>query len=218
MRGERLKILRKQLHLSQHELAEKMGLKYYQVRDIELGKVDLDLPMSKLLHFLTGVNEDWLLNGTGEMLLQKMKEEERPNGEFVYVPMVKGKIRGGPGIIPDNRVDIRLAFRHEWIKRKGDPREMALIRVTGDSMEPTLYSGDIVLVNLSKNYVDPQGGIYALYFKGDEEISIKRLSKVHPSGKILVSSDNKEYPPFEIDPEDIYINGKIIWYGREIER
>ncbi len=49
---------------------------------------------------------------------------------------------------------------------------MSLIRVIGDSMEPTLGSGDIVLIDHSpRNYVDPHGGIDAIVVR--EEIMLK---------------------------------------------
>lgn len=80
-----------------------------------------------------------------------------------------------------------------------------------------LYSGDIVLVDHSRNFVDPHGGIYAIVV--DNEIMIKRIQVLYPQKKMLIISDNKDkYPPVEAEPEQVIINGKIIWFGREIER
>ena len=94
---------------------------------------------------------------------------------------------------------------------------MAVIRVTGDSMEPTLISGDLVLIDLSRRTIDPQGGIYAVSF--GEEIMIKRLQQTYHSVKII--SDNVKYDVIELTGDsiaDLEINGKAIWYGRELER
>jgi len=135
--------------------------------------------------------------------------------DFVYIPMVEGKISAGKGLIPDTDVEIKLAFRYDFIKRYGDPHKMSLIRVEGDSMEPTFYSGDIVLVDHQRNYVAPQGGIYAITF--DDLIMVKRL-QVNPDRTIKIISDNPRYEPAIVKPEDITINGKVIWFSRVIEK
>ncbi|MBZ0158424.1 MAG: helix-turn-helix transcriptional regulator [Alphaproteobacteria bacterium] len=214
--GKRIKGIRGKI--TQAKFAEMLHVSQGNVSKYERGMLPDALTLKRIAE-IGQCSVEWLLTGEGPMSLQAVKEEEKPNDDFVYVPMVKGRISAGGGVVADNTVDVRLAFRQEWIRRKGDPAHMSLIRVTGDSMEPTLYSGDVVLVNHDKQYIDPQGGIYALWFRGDDEISIKRLQIVYPSRKIMVFSDNKEkYPPFEIEAGDIHINGKIIWYGRELER
>jgi phage repressor protein C with HTH and peptisase S24 domain len=139
------------------------------------------------------------------------------NGEeFVSIPRVSGRISAGGGLIPDNAIEMRIAFRRDWIQRKGSSQNMSLIRVAGDSMEPTLQSGDVVLIDHGRNYVDPHGGIYAIVM--DDEIVLKRLQIIYPTRKIKVISDNLRYEPSEIEPDQIKINGKVIWCGREIER
>jgi phage repressor protein C with HTH and peptisase S24 domain len=136
--------------------------------------------------------------------------------EFIYIPQVSGKISAGGGLVADNTIDMRIAFRREWIQRKGDALNMSIIRVQGDSMEPTLMSGDIVLVDHGRNYVDPHGGIYAIA-PGDL-IMIKRLQLIYPSAKLRIISDNSRYQPIEAEPEKVIINGKVIWFGWELER
>lgn len=135
---------------------------------------------------------------------------------FVLIPQVRGEIGAGGHLLPDDTVELQIAFRKEWIQRRGDPKQMSLIRVSGDSMEPTLQSGDLALVDRGKNYVDPQGGIYAIAI--DQAIMIKRIQVLHPSMRLKVISDNARYESIETDSEKLLINGKVIWFGREIER
>lgn len=137
-------------------------------------------------------------------------------GEFVYVPQLEGKICCGNGIAPENAIKTQIAFRRDWISRKGNPADMCLIKVAGDSMEPTLFSGDMVLVDHSRNYLDPHGGIYAVYV--DDAIMIKRLHAEYPTTKVRIISDNPKYRPIEVDADQVKINGKVIWFGRELER
>jgi len=138
-----------------------------------------------------------------------------PGEDFVFVPQVSGRISAGAGLSPENDVDVRVAFRKAWIKKKGSPDKMSLIKVKGDSMEPTLLSGDMILVDHSKNFIDPQGGIYAIVI--DDMIMIKRL-QVLGQGRIRVVSDNPRYDAIEVNADELAINGKVLWYCRDLER
>lgn len=223
--GDRIKQLRKSQNLTQQAFAKALGISAGYVSEIEQGN---KMPGSEVLLSLKQVfhiNTDWLLTGEGEMERGKKEKPlmvcEEPaiyykEGDFIYVPMVSGKISAGGGLIPETTVELKLAFRRDWIQRHGDPRNMSLIRVSGDSMEPTLYSGDVVLVDHNRNYIDPQGGIYAIAM--DDIIMIKRLQVIYPGKKIRIISDNPKYEHLEAEPEQVIIIGKVIWFGREIER
>lgn len=138
------------------------------------------------------------------------------DGDFIFIPRVSGEISAGGGLLPDDTIEMRIAFKKDWIAKKGDPHNMSLIRVSGDSMEPTLCSGDIVLVDHNRNYVDPHGGIYALSM--DSMIMLKRVQMMCHTQKLKIISDNEKYEPIETSPEQVSINGKVIWFAREIER
>jgi len=158
-------------------------------------------------YVLTG--KETMKPGKGEPALQKQAETD-----YTYVPQVNGKISAGTGSVPDNVIEMRVAFRKEWIARKGSAKDMVLIKVSGDSMDPTLLSGDLVLIDRGRKYFEPQGGIYAIAL--DDTIMIKRVQLIGDRVKII--SDNKMYEPFEVRADQIKINGKVIWFARELER
>jgi phage repressor protein C with HTH and peptisase S24 domain len=168
-------------------------------------------------------NPMWLFKGEGEPFpgarakYEDVCGPERPTftDEFALVPQVAGSISAGGGLIPDEGVDLRVAFRRDWIARKGRSQNMSLIKVRGDSMEPTLLDGDLVMVDHGRNSIASQGGIYAISI--NDEIMIKRVMPVYPD-KLLVISDNKQYPPQEWAAENVRVNGKVIWYARDLER
>lgn len=171
-----------------------------------------------------GLSLNWLLTGqiatkhTGTEAKSREKDSIHPEhaGElgFTYVPQVSGRISAGAGFAPENSIEMRVAFRKEWIARKGNAKDMVLIKVSGDSMEPTLLNGDLVLVDRGRNYLEPQGGVYAIAL--DDVIMIKR---VQPTGdRVRIISDNKMYEPFEVTADQVNINGKVIWFARELER
>ena len=121
------------------------------------------------------------------------------------MPLMQGRISAGGGLIPDNSIEMHCAFHKEWIARKGDYRKMSLIPVLGDSMAPTLLDGDVVLVNHNVNSITVSGGIYAIVL--EDEILIKRIEKLIPSGQLKVKGDNPDYESFIVDPPQIIING-----------
>jgi transcriptional regulator with XRE-family HTH domain len=81
--NERLRKIRIALGLTQKELAEKMGMSWYQVKDMETGKVKISNPIAKLLYYEVGANPSWLLTGKDEMFIKKQKEEEGMKPDFI---------------------------------------------------------------------------------------------------------------------------------------
>ncbi len=215
--GKRIKELRKDLGLTQTEFAQNIYRDKSTISKIENEELDLSSSMRTAICKEFGVREEWILTGEGEKFdKERISDENDPKGEFVYVPQVSGKISAGGGLVPENHIEMRIAFRRAWIMKRGDPKNMALIKVSGDSMEPTLQSGDLVLVDHSRDYLDPHGGIYAVAV--DDTIMIKRLQPEYPNKKVQIISDNPKYKVMEAQIEQIHINGKVIWFGREIER
>ena len=105
--------------------------------------------------------------------------------------------------------------RSDFLHRKGNPREMVLMRVSGDSMEPEIMDNDIVLIDQGKRDVTP-GRLYAIGF--DEAIYLKRIDIL--PGKVILKSTNAAYPPVELDTrgdcEDAFrVIGRVLWCGRE---
>ncbi|MCX5841938.1 MAG: helix-turn-helix transcriptional regulator [Deltaproteobacteria bacterium] len=67
--NNRLKLLRKSIKLTQKEFAERVCLKWYQIKDMEVGKVKIDSNTAKMFYHEFNANPDWLLTGKGEMFL-----------------------------------------------------------------------------------------------------------------------------------------------------
>lgn len=222
---DRLKILTNILGLNLKEFSAKTGIPYQSLLKYLSGERRPTEDNLQKMAIHLGINLNWLLTGEGEMFIQKQEplvvaktpSTEDIDKDFVLIPMVS-KISATKGLAPleDSEVEMKLAFRLDWIRRKGNHTKMSLIRVEGDSMEPTLYSGDIVLVDGNRNYIDLHGGIYAILV--EDSIMIKRIQLLFTEKKLKIISDNPKYEPLIVSPDVIHIIGKIIWIGREIER
>jgi len=215
--GYNLKRLRMKRGLTQQELAHALGFKNFAlISNYERGTKGIGKKMLKKLAEFFGVPyQEFFKPPLEEKSLQVLETASEYQTDYVFIPLVEGRISAGRGLVPDTNVEIKLAFRRDWIVRIGDPANMSLIRVEGDSMEPTLYSGDIVLVDHNRNFISHDGGIYAIVI--DDSILIKRLQVLYPERKIKVISDNPRYEPFIVSPGEIIINGKIIWFARMID-
>ena len=134
--------------------------------------------------------------------------------EFSMVEKKKGAISAGPGLTPTDDVDFQLAFRNDWLEKYGGVNKLVALQVEGDSMTPELKEKDVVLINKNIKEVSLGGGIYAIKWKGN--ILVKRLQVNPQVGTVLIKSDNPSYETLEMNLDDIEIEGKIIWYGREI--
>lgn len=74
--NERLKLLRKNLDLTQQEFADRIGSKRNTIAKYE---TDTNVPSAAVISLICrefNVSEEWLRNGTGEMFIQQTPDEE----------------------------------------------------------------------------------------------------------------------------------------------
>jgi phage repressor protein C with HTH and peptisase S24 domain len=128
--------------------------------------------------------------------------DELPEGMHVLIPRVAVDLSAGNGKTAWH-VEERdpLPFLVDYIKRLGiKPQSAVVVKVSGDSMERTLFDDDSVIVNTAEAEVK-DNGVYALIM--DNDLMVKRLFK-RPGGGLLVVSDNKDrYPSFEVQSDDL---------------
>ena len=157
------------------------------------------------------VNPDWLEKGTGSKVLSPNIYHEI----FLQVPKIKARLSAGGGSF-ETEPDIKefYSFRKDWLNKKGKARDMVLMDIFGNSMEPELKEGDTVLIDQSQKAV-LAGAIYAVGF--DDTIVVKRLEK-RPKELVLLS-ENERYPIMRFRDEEmdsVRIIGKVIWVCREM--
>jgi phage repressor protein C with HTH and peptisase S24 domain len=143
------------------------------------------------------------------------KQARRIDG-FILVPLFNVAASAGGGVlVPEEEVIDRLAFKEEWIKQDHgvNPSDLALITTIGDSMEPTLRAGDMILLDKSVETVKDEA-VYA--FLVDGMLLIKRV-RWEADGGLSLLSDNSLYSPVVISKErkpEPRVVGRLIWAGR----
>lgn len=166
---------------------------------------------------MNGQGGDWELRppNLNHPVSEKEDDPSTPS-EFAIVPKYKAKLSGGPGSLEtSDQIEANLMFRTEFLLRKGQVDKMALFEVTGESMQPFIYHGDVVLVDTSVNDIEQiiAGKTYA--FRENGTVLIKRLSV--QGGAIIASSENHQMnPPYHLDTESFYLIGRVVWVGHEV--
>lgn len=90
-----------------------------------------------------------------------------------------------------------------------------LVEVIGDSMQPTLYPGDRIMVNTADRRPSPPG-IFALW--DGLGLVVKRVEHIPNTDPLIyrISSDNPHHATYERTEEEVNIVGRVVWYGRRI--
>jgi phage repressor protein C with HTH and peptisase S24 domain len=152
-----------------------------------------------------------------ESMLGGPETAEQPAG-LISVNRSFVRASAGPGAIPAAEASRPyFAFDERWLKALtgSAPPNLSIIRVEGDSMAPTLNSGDDILVDLGDSMNRLRDGIYVL--RADDVLVVKRLA-IHPAGRrVTVQSDNPAYPDWpDCDIDEIHCIGRVIWAGRKL--
>lgn len=171
------------------------------------------------------VRVEWLATGEGPMYSEVCRfcEEVTVNhgeqGAQInlddYVMVLRYGVQAGAGSEPvesDQCVDF-LAFRRRWVACLGLQADcLALIRAVGDSMEPTIKDGFLLLVDLRQQEIKVDA-IYVL--RMGHELVVKRCQKLF-AGEIKMISDNPAYDE-QLIPADqvgkLEIIGRVVWGG-----
>ncbi len=173
------------------------------------------------------INPAWMLTGKGpahsadrqgDSPLCDGDEEAVDSENYVYIPLYNVVASGGDGSFPeDEEIVDALAFKREWIRSelRANPKDLALVMMTGESMEPTLGKDDVLLVNRRVGG-SRSDGIYLV--RSGDALLVKRLQFM-PTGDVRVISDNQSYEPFTVHPESenttFRIIGRVVWAGKK---
>ena len=122
---------------------------------------------------------------------------------------------GAEASVDNDGVRTMLQFSVRWLKERGlRPSSCRIIRVRGESMEPTLPDGAIILVDLATEH--PKSGRIFVIRTGDG-LTVKRLAKNTRVGWLLESDHpQRSLWPTQPWPEDAEIVGEVRWVGRSL--
>lgn len=161
----------------------------------------------------TGRSIDWMLTGCEQQTYQVPDD-------FTAVPLLPEAVSAGDGreaSANDGEAADHVLFRREFLRSLSvNPQKAALLTVRGDSMEPTLSSGDLILADTGDQDIST-AGVFVISVDGSA--MVKRLMR-RGDGSVMVISDNQQlYPPETVaaDRADLFrVIGRVRWYGRAV--
>ena len=202
--NERVKLIRKQLGMTQEQLAQRLGIGKAALSMIETGKAGLSARNRNILVQELNVNPEWLEGGKGNMFnaepdLTAYMHRTDNSLPLQSVPLYS--IEGTAGLVP-LFADQAQAKPVNFIHIPNLPKCDGAIYIVGDSMYPLLKSGDIVFYKQVHDIMHSiiWGEMYLISFDidGDEYVSVKYLQKSDIPDHIVLVSYNEHHKPMEI--------------------
>ena len=230
--GVRLRTAIARAGLTQSEVARQLGLDRsvvtHWIKDSQAPEPALLPDLARIL----GTTFEALL--LGDDVPSRANPDAQHLGGFIHISRTTRQIGAGPGFVDPLDDPKDYAFAAEWLKRMGisnpqehDPRlgVYKVAKTFGDSMEPTIRPGAVLLADLGPRGKGHQrvesGHIYVLKQPGEGGLQVKRAA-VKPRGEQLVIwGDNRSYPPETISLEGRslpeVVVGRVRWIGHEEE-
>ena len=170
--NQRVKLIRKELGMTQEQLAQHLGIGKAALSMIETGKAALSSRNRNILVQELNVNPDWLETGKGCM--------------FNAEPDLTSYL---------HRTDNSLPLPNL-------PKCDGAIYIVGDSMYPLLKSGDIVLYKQLHDIGDVFWGdmyLLSIDIDGEEYVTVKYIQKSDRKGYVKLVSQNPHHADKEVE-------------------
>lgn len=179
--GDNIRIKRKEMGLSQKELANALHLSQSVIAGYESDQRKPSYDVLAALSDFFGVSQSYLLTG--------IEDDNIELPQTKRVPLL-GDVAAGQPLYCEENVD-------EYVDCPDSKADFAL-RIKGSSMEPTFHTGDIVFFKETETADD--GKIVAFVFDG-ERATVKRMK--HNGDDLCLCGDNPLFPSIVVKPEQL---------------
>lgn len=193
-----------ELQWTQDELAEKIGRNRVTVSRWLNGRAPIDKATMLLL----------------QQLLQQhaLAPLEEASG-VVRIPIYDLTASAGGGAFNMDECEVveQMPFPSSWIQHKlrVSPRQLSGLRIEGDSMEPVARSGDLIILDRSKQH--PGDGYYVLNIEGT--VVFKKTQWQADRRTLRVLSENPVYQEMVFDEHNaaqISVIGRAVYCIRAL--
>ena len=162
------------------------------------------------------VRPEWLLLGTPPVA------DDDDSGDWethlsntnTAVPIYDVAVSAGDGVVALEEAPQDFhGFPKDYLASMGQPSNMKMIKVRGESMEPEIQSDSYVMFDLGQ--CTPADAVFVV--RTDDMLQVKRLSLLGGKKAELLST-NPAYRPIPVDLDDpsFQIIGRVTWSGRKM--
>jgi phage repressor protein C with HTH and peptisase S24 domain len=163
------------------------------------------VPYEEILEFcaIKKISANWLFF---DQAVDMLIEETNKFFNIRYYADIRASAGGGAEVFDETYETITLdeKIMHNMVGLGNT--ELEAIHVDGESMEPTLQDGSIVFVDRTQSNINRDGIFIASTTAG---LFIKRIRQ-RADGMVELISDNKNYAPEVLAPEEVQIVGKVV--------
>ncbi len=185
---------------------------------MEGGRQRVDHPTIEALSRGMGIDANWLLLGgdyphaLSSVSKNTVSDTNTDAPDFIPIQRFSVEASAGEGALVDEENQTgSYAFNRHWLARRQlDPASLAVIAVRGDSMEPKLSDGDLILVDRAQRQIADS---IAYVLRIDTDLLVKYVQRISPT-KVSLLSANTFYPPREIDAAGL--DGEVKIIGRVV--
>ena len=197
--SERIKLIRKELKLTQEQLAQRLGIGKAALSMIETGKAGLSARNKNILVQELNLNAEWLDGDNGADMFNLEPDltafRLRTDNSLPMQSVPLYSIEGTAGLVPlfTERRNLKPI---DFIHIPNLPKCDGAIYVVGDSMYPLLKSGDIVLYKQLRDLNDIFWGdmyLLSIDIDGEEYITVKYVQKSEVDGCVKLVSQNPHH-------------------------
>ena len=208
---------------TQQEFAEFIGVPGQTLGNYLRGNREPSFDFLLRLRQKTDIDINWLLTGVAEEEEQKTyavpgfgKEQTQAH---VLLPRYDIQASAGHGAFADRQEAAdHLIVSRDWLSRYvRDAGRVVVVEAHGDSMEPTIRHGDLLMVEMGvdrENVAAAGGGVFVIAVAG--MIMVKRL-QVMLDGDLTISSDNRAYRAETVlaaeRDDKVIVHGRVFWSG-----
>jgi len=224
--GQRLKAARSASGLNQTQVAKELRLKSQSVvSNWESGALESWADYLDGIADLYGLDIDALRPLADVRSMEELEGVESPDvtpkrelSPFVKIPEYDIRLSAGGGALAADEDAIAYwSFPREYLENevRAPLSSLGVVTVEGDSMYPTLSSGDRVLVDRSEtNPAKP--GVYAIF--DSNATVVKRIEKVPASDpvEVVLISDNKNHNQYRVPADLVTVIGRVVWFARRL--
>lgn len=202
--SDRLKIERSNAGLSQKEFAEKLGMNVRTYASYERGERDISTAVLLNICNTLNISSDKLLGTDSASSIVRMDTAPFHPDQMTPIPVV-GKVAAGYTCLAEQYIEGYALADPDSLT---DGYDYFWLRVTGDSMEPDIREGDLVLVRVQEAV---ESGECAVVLVDEEDGLVKdiEIGKDH----VTLCSKNPNYPPRVFVREEanrVRIVGKVV--------
>lgn len=151
----------------------------------------------------------WSIPAVGDRRLAFRGFERDHDPDLVGIEQIDLKYGLGGTYLDMPVVSEVRQFSRSWLRQftSASPDQLFWTAGDGDSMEPTIRSGEIILIDRSQTSPRMGDGIWAIAY-GDVGM-IKRLRPL-PDGRVEILSDNPVIPPAIASDGELHVIGRVI--------